>query len=65
MSQNLISNNVYYLRLRDMLREDKLLRTEYAKLKHALQEEFAQDRKSYTKAKQDFIRALLQQPFKV
>lgn len=40
-----------YLRLRDMLREDKLLRTEYAKLKHALQQEFAQDRKSYTKAK--------------
>lgn len=54
-----------YLRLRDLLRAEEGLRREYATLKHALQQEFAQDRKRYTKAKQDFIRALLQPSFKV
>jgi GrpB-like predicted nucleotidyltransferase (UPF0157 family) len=54
-----------YLRLQDLLRADKGLRGENVVLKRALQREFAQDRKSYTKAKQDFIRALLQQALKV
>jgi GrpB-like predicted nucleotidyltransferase (UPF0157 family) len=54
-----------YLRLRDLLRAEEGLRREYVKLKHALQQEFTQDRKKYTKAKQDFIRDLLRPSFKV
>ena len=50
-----------YLLLRDMLRADETLRTRYAKLKNALQKQFAQDRKGYTEAKHDFIRGILRQ----
>jgi GrpB-like predicted nucleotidyltransferase (UPF0157 family) len=50
-----------YLRLRDMLRADETLRTQYAKLKYALQQHFAQDRKGYTAAKEAFIRGILWQ----
>lgn len=50
-----------YLLLRDTLRADETLRTGYARLKRTLQEQFAQDRKGYTDAKDDFIRGLLRQ----
>ena len=50
-----------YLRFRDGLRADATLRTQYATLKKALQEQFSQDRKAYTAAKHAFIRAILQQ----
>jgi GrpB-like predicted nucleotidyltransferase (UPF0157 family) len=48
-----------YLRFRDMLRADDDLRTRYSELKNRLQEQVAQDRTAYTKAKQDFFRGLL------
>ncbi len=48
-----------YLLLRDRLRTDATLRTGYARLKRALQQQFAQDRKGYTAAKHDFIRGVL------
>jgi len=51
-----------YLRLRDLLRADETLRTRYARLKNTLQQQFAEDRKGYTAAKQEFIRGLLRQP---
>jgi len=51
-----------YLLFRDLLSTNEILRTRYARLKHALQQQFAQDRKGYTAAKQEFIRDLLQQP---
>jgi len=54
-----------YLRFRDMLSADEILRTRYATLKKALQEKFSQDRKAYTAAKQEFIRSILQQQDKV
>ena len=48
-----------YLRFRDMLRADGVLRTRYSDLKKTLQVQFAQDRKRYTMAKDDFIRGVL------
>ncbi len=48
-----------YLLLRDRLRADETVRTRYAQLKRALQQQFAQDRKGYTAAKHDFIRGVL------
>ncbi len=48
-----------YLRFRDVLRSDEMLRTTYANLKRALQEKFSQDRKAYAAAKHDFIRDTL------
>ena len=49
------------LRFRDVLKADETLRTRYANLKKALQEQFSQDRKAYTASKHAFIRDLLQQ----
>lgn len=54
-----------YLQFRDRLRADEALRIRYAMLKHTLQQQFAQDRKGYTAAKQEFIRGILRQPPKV
>ena len=50
-----------YLRFRDVLKADETLRTTYANLKKALQEQFSQDRQAYTAAKHAFIRDILQQ----
>jgi GrpB-like predicted nucleotidyltransferase (UPF0157 family) len=50
-----------YLRFRDMLRADERLCTRYAKLKQNLQQQFSQDRQSYTAAKHAFIRGVLRQ----
>ena len=44
-----------YLLVRDKLRADETLRARYTELKRALQERFAEDRKGYTNAKNDFI----------
>jgi GrpB-like predicted nucleotidyltransferase (UPF0157 family) len=51
-----------YLRFRDLLRADEGSRTKYAKLKQDLQQQFSQDRQSYTAAKHAFIRGMLQRP---
>jgi GrpB-like predicted nucleotidyltransferase (UPF0157 family) len=48
-----------YLKFRDVLRADDTLRARYGKLKKILQEQFAQDREAYTRAKDDFIRGVL------
>lgn len=48
-----------YLRFRDLLQEDEPLRSRYATLKNSLQRRFAQDRKAYTAAKEDFIHGAL------
>lgn len=50
-----------YLLFRDLLRNDEMLRLQYAQLKNALQGQFAQNRKAYTAAKHDFIRDILRQ----
>jgi GrpB-like predicted nucleotidyltransferase (UPF0157 family) len=47
-----------YLLFRDMLRADETLRTRYAEIKKALRKQFAEDRKGYTNAKNEFIRSL-------
>jgi GrpB-like predicted nucleotidyltransferase (UPF0157 family) len=47
-----------YLPFRDMLRADETLRTRYAEIKKALRKQFAEDRKGYTNAKNEFIRSL-------
>jgi len=44
-----------------VLKADETLRTRYATLKKALQEQFSQDRKAYTASKHAFIRDILQQ----
>jgi hypothetical protein len=44
-----------------VLKADETLRTTYANLKKALQEQFSQDRQAYTAAKHTFIRDILQQ----
>lgn len=49
-----------YLRFRDLLRWDGHLRREYAILKQELGVRYADDRKAYTAAKEDFIRRHLQ-----
>ena len=48
-----------WLLFRDMLRADETLRARYAQTKRALQERFAQDRKGYTRAKNEFIHSLV------
>lgn len=48
-----------YLRFRDLLRQDSDLRKRYAGLKEKLRGNFREDRKSYTNAKHDFIRGVL------
>ena len=48
-----------YLRFRDALIEDSGARTRYAQLKNELAVQFAADRKSYTAAKDEFIRSVL------
>ncbi len=48
-----------YLQFRDMLRADETLRARYGELKNLLQKRFAQDRRGYTNAKQEFIRDIL------
>jgi GrpB-like predicted nucleotidyltransferase (UPF0157 family) len=47
-----------YLLFRDMLRADETLCTRYAEIKKALRKQFAEDRKGYTNAKNEFIRSL-------
>ncbi|NOT55734.1 MAG: GrpB family protein [Deltaproteobacteria bacterium] len=47
-----------YLRFRDLLRADDALRTTYAELKYALLIRFAQDRKAYTAAKEEFLHSV-------
>ena len=51
----------HYLEFRDLLRADGELRHEYAELKLALARRYANDRKSYTGAKQEFIQSILRQ----
>jgi GrpB-like predicted nucleotidyltransferase (UPF0157 family) len=50
-----------YLAFRDALRQDATLRDRYAALKCALASQFADSRKSYTKAKHEFIRGILKE----
>ena len=50
-----------YLRFRDVLRTDDMLRRKYAALKRASQEQFSQDRKAYTASKHAFIQDTLRQ----
>jgi GrpB-like predicted nucleotidyltransferase (UPF0157 family) len=50
-----------YLRFRDTLRADAALRDQYAALKRTLQDRFAGDRRSYTAAKDAFVRRVLAQ----
>jgi GrpB-like predicted nucleotidyltransferase (UPF0157 family) len=49
-----------YLRFRDILRAEPSVRTRYGELKLALQERFGQDRLGYTRAKEAFIRGVVQ-----
>ncbi len=48
-----------WLLFRDMLTADEPLRAKYGGLKKALQGRFAEDRKGYTEAKNEFIRGLV------
>lgn len=48
-----------YLLFRDLLRRDAGIRKRYAELKKQLGTTFRNDRKAYTAAKEDFIRAVL------
>lgn len=48
-----------YIRFRDALIENSGIRTHYARLKNELAFQFATDRKSYTAAKDEFIRSIL------
>lgn len=50
-----------YLRFRDVLRADVMLRSRYAALKKASQARFSQDRKAYTASKHAFIQDILRQ----
>jgi GrpB-like predicted nucleotidyltransferase (UPF0157 family) len=50
-----------YLAFRDALRKDAVLRDRYAALKRGLAGQFADNRKSYTKAKHDFIQGVLKE----
>jgi GrpB-like predicted nucleotidyltransferase (UPF0157 family) len=49
-----------YLRFRDMLRIDTLLRARYDALKQTLQAQFAYDRYAYTRAKEAFVQDTLE-----
>ena len=44
---------------RDKLRADEALRARYAGLKKVLKERYAEDRKGYTEAKNEFVRGLM------
>lgn len=46
---------------RDFMRHNKLARDEYAALKQKLAKQFADDRASYTKAKEEFIQNIISQ----
>ena len=46
---------------RDFMRRNKPARDEYAALKRKLAEQFADDRASYTKAKEEFIQGIIRQ----
>jgi len=48
-----------YLRFRDLLRQDAEIRREYAELKRQLAARHAGERKAYTAAKNNFVRAVL------
>ncbi len=48
-----------YLLFRDLLRRDAEIREQYAELKKRLTSRHSNDRKAYTAAKHDFIRAIL------
>lgn len=49
-----------YLYFRDKLRKDNALKLDYQNLKRTLAEKYKQDRKSYTKGKNDFIKSILE-----
>lgn len=49
-----------YLLFRDLLRQHPRIRQQYAALKQELGKRFRDDRKSYTDAKHDFIRRILE-----
>jgi GrpB-like predicted nucleotidyltransferase (UPF0157 family) len=48
-----------YLEFGNVLRADDAVRSRYSQLKKTLQVRFAEDRRAYTKAKDDFIRGVL------
>ncbi len=48
-----------WLLFRDMLRADETLRAAYARTKKGLQERFGEDRKGYTRAKDEFVRGVV------
>lgn len=48
-----------YLLFRDTLRQDKVIRRQYASLKQTLAHRFHHDRKQYTDSKHDFVRHIL------
>jgi GrpB-like predicted nucleotidyltransferase (UPF0157 family) len=50
-----------YLAFRDLLRRDTIFRERYASLKRDLAGQFADDRRSYTKGKHEFIRRALRE----
>ena len=52
-----------WLLVRDKLRADGALRASYAGVKGSLQERFAEDRRGYSEAKNEFIRVLVQPGF--
>jgi GrpB-like predicted nucleotidyltransferase (UPF0157 family) len=49
-----------YIRFREVLKKDSLLRNEYEKLKLELAQKFKDDRETYTNAKASFIKAALE-----
>lgn len=48
-----------YVAFRDMLRADPVARKRYMEVKRALAERFAEDRKSYRAAKDDYLREIV------
>lgn len=48
-----------YIRFRDLLRQDPVLRKQYAKLKQELGKKFPDDRNAYTDSKDAFIQGVL------
>ncbi len=50
-----------YILFRDYLRHNKLVREKYTELKEKLASQFAEDRASYTKAKEKFIEEMLEE----
>ena len=51
-----------WLSFRDELRANEALRASYSDLKKALQERFAEDRKGYTQAKNEFVESVVRPP---